>query len=338
MRLHPTSVIRRTGKRLVVLLLAMAAACSLVNGVAASRADANTTQRWTDIDWYMDDYDSAARPSQASANQSAAYQRVVDRMREIAGQPMAGLSNAQFSDTTVRGRDTTTNRVIRVLLWSNRVTPRNPHGQTRADVALYYSVDNLYFMGFSAHGVHYRLNADYTRRLAEEMRVRFNTPTAPLFNTISSDGGYASLAATPAWRGDQAYTAANFLTHWDALETATPANRNSNAVLRAMAFFIGATSESARFGWIENRIANVLIYNRDMTEPGNPANIGRFGTDLENNWDTLSAAAHRSARGLNTTTVDIDGRQYADWEDIYGGDESANPIIAPFLAIQGSGL
>ncbi|MFC9289120.1 hypothetical protein, partial [Streptomyces sp. NPDC057052] len=84
--------------------------------------------------------------------------------------------------------------------------------------------------------------------------------------------------------------------------------------------------------------ANVLIYNRDMTEPGNPANIGRFGTDLENNWDTLSAAAHRSVRGLNTTTVDIDGRRYADWEDIYGGDESANPIIASFLAIQGSGL
>ncbi|MFD4537666.1 ribosome-inactivating family protein [Kitasatospora sp. NPDC058397] len=338
MYLHPTSTMRRAGRRLAVLLLAMAAACGLVNGLAAPHADANTTQRWTDIDWDMTGYDSAARPSSAAANQSGEYRRVVDRMREIAGQPMAGLPNAPyFSDTTVRGRETATNRVIRVLVWSNAVTPSNPRGERRADVALYFSVDNLYFMGFSSHGLHYRLNAPYTVRLAEEMRVRFNMPTAPLLNTISSDGGYASLAANPTWRGDQPYTASNFLTHLSALDTATSANRNSNAVLRAMAYFIGATSEAARFGWIENRIASVLIYNGDPTETSRPANIGRFGTDLENNWDTLSTVAHRSARGQNTTAVNIDGRQYADWEDIYGG-ETANPIIVPFLAIQGSGL
>jgi Ribosome inactivating protein len=332
--MHPMSAMRRAGRQLAVLLLAMAAACGLLNGLAAPQAHANTSDRWTDIDWHMEGYNDP-RGTSGAASQSRNYQDMVNRLRQLAGQEMAGVQGmGGLHDTTVRGRETATNRVIRVLLWDDT------HGTQQANVALYFSVDNLYFMGFSSHGVHYRLNAPYTRRLAEEMRVRYNLTTAPLFHDINSDGSYASLAATPTWRADQEYTATNFMTHLRALDTATPANRNSNAVLRAMAYFIGATAEAARFGWIQNRIANVLIYNEDRTDPNGPANIGRFGTDLENNWDTLSTLAHRSARGNQTTPVNIDGRIYANLMQIWdgGGNNEYQPPIAPFLAIQGSGL
>ncbi|MFF0416291.1 ribosome-inactivating family protein [Kitasatospora sp. NPDC004745] len=347
MHLHPITTVRRTGRQLAVLLLALAAACGTVNGLAAPQAHANTSDLWTDIDWHLEDFDvprpHPSRPqdppvgNQQTSNQSGAYARVVDRMRQLAGQGMAGVQgNEHYLDTTVAGRTNATNRVIRVLLWSNAT------GQQRADVALYFSVDNLYFMGFSSHGQHYRLNANYTRGLAESIRVHERAQTAPWVNPINSDGSYASLAATPTWRAAEPYTAANFLRHLDALSNATPANRNSNEVLRAMAFFIGATSEAARFGWIEHRIAAVIYADADPTPepapPGeDPRTIGRFGTDLENNWDTLSSLAHRTAQGYNGTMVPIAGFEYRDWRDLDRGG-NGNRRIAPFLAIQGSGI
>ncbi|MFF9060872.1 ribosome-inactivating family protein [Streptomyces sp. NPDC014882] len=320
----------------------MTAACGLLNGVTAPQAHANTSERWTDIDWHMEDYDEP-RGGSAAARQSRYYQDVVNRMRQLASQEMAGVQGQPgLYDTTVaRGR--TTNRVIRVLLWSNQATDRNPTGAQRADVALYYSVDNLYLMGFSVHGLHYRINASYSAHLAEEIRVHERMRVAPLVREINSDGSYASLAAGPEWRGAEPYTASRFMIHWRALEAATPSSMNSSPVRRALAYFIGATAEATRFGWIQNRIANVLTYNEDRTDPNGPAHIGRFGTDLQNNWNTLSTLAHQSARGNRTTPVNIDERIYRNLWEIWDGDGddddgTGRPRIAPFLAIQGSGI
>lgn len=332
----------RAGARAGALLLAMAAVGGLVNGAAAPEAQANTSERWTDIDWHMEDYD-APRGGSAAARQSRYYQDVVNRMRQLASQEMAGTQGLPGVYDTTIAPGTRTNRVIRILLWNNEATTRNPNGAQRADVALYYSVDNLYLMGFSAHGNHYRINAPYSAHLAEEIRVHDNLRTAPLVRAIDSNGSYASLSASEEWRGAEAYTAARFSLHWRALEAANANNLNSSGVRRALAYFIGATSEATRFGWIADRIASTLIYNGDPDYPGSPDHIGEFGTDLEMNWDTLSSLAHRSAAGRNVTAVNINGRVYGSLRQIWDGDgddddSTGRPRIAPFLAIQGSGL
>ncbi|MFF8657537.1 ribosome-inactivating family protein [Streptomyces huasconensis] len=305
-----------------------------MQGLAAPQAFAATNNLWTEIDWRMDDYQER-RMGHDSARHGGEYVQLVRRLRQLASDPMAGTQGMpDLYDTTVRRQQDATQRVIRIALWSNA----NPSGEARSDVALYFSVDNLYLMGFSSRGRHYRFDAPFASHLASSMQRRYGGGT-PIVSEMSSSGDYASLNASPTWRGNQPYTADNFMHHLNELENATPDNMNDNGVRRALAFFIGATSEAARFGFIERRIGNVLVYNNDPDFPGRPAHLGGFGTDLQNNWNTLSAMVHRNLNGEDPVAVRIDGRTYRTVHDVLNGlRNGAGPRIAPFIAIVGSGM
>ncbi|MEV7416516.1 ribosome-inactivating family protein [Streptomyces sp. NPDC089919] len=340
MHLHPTSITRRTGRQLSVLLLALMSACSVLFGAAAPKAHAEVpaNQRFTTIDWHLYAYDYPDRTSQAddSAND---YIAMVNALRNAAGHQMAGVSNSPgYMDTPTR---TNSNRIIRVLVWTHEADGNHAH------LALYFNVDNLYFLGFSAHGQHYRIvprpnqaAAAYTNHLPEELRRGLGLATAPLFNQITGDGSYQQMSAPPEWRGNQPYDRRMMYQQVQNLTNTTPESRNSQTTNRAMAYIIGATAEAARCGWIQRRIAQSIYAGGDRNYPGNPAHIGNFGTDLETRWSDLSRMAHNTAATPRRPDpgVDIDGRHYGNVTDLgITDDDVERPRLTPFLALYNSG-
>ncbi|WP_282797397.1 ribosome-inactivating family protein [Streptomyces sp. CC224B] len=316
---------RRSFTRIGAAALALPALGAL-QGLAAPHAYANTNNLWSDMDWRMAGYEEA-RGTMDAARQGSQYQSLVRGLRGLTSQPMAGAQgDPRFLDTTRRASDPSL-RVIRILLW-------NPLG--RAHVALYFNVDNLYLMGFSSHGQHFRFDDTSFSHLSQSLARRFGGP-APLVRVMRSTGRYATLSAPAEWRGNQVYTTHNFLFHLSTLETANEHNMNAVDVNRALAFFIGATSEAARFGWIEERVASVIARGYDPADPNHPAHLGAFGTDLQNAWDPMSVMVHRTLQGRSDITpVRIDHRVYNNWQEV--SSTSAGPRIAPFIGILGKGI
>ncbi|MFD3330338.1 ribosome-inactivating family protein [Streptomyces sp. NPDC058701] len=336
MHLHPTPTVRRTGRQLAALLLALVSAFSMLFGAAAPKAHAETSQRFTTIDWHIDRYGAPVNSAQSRDNMDD-YNAMVNALRNASGHQMPGVSNSPgYMDTPTR---TNSNRVIRVLVWSHQADG------PRAHLALYFNVDNLYFLGFSAHGQHYRIvpranQADraYTNHLPEELRRASNPvpPTVPLFNQITGDGSYAQMSASETWRGAQEYTPHMIYQRAETLRLVTPETRNSTQVNQAMAYMIQATSEAARTGWIQGRIASSIYQGGDYSEPGAPANLGPFGTDLELQWSHLSRMAHNTAAGRPDAGVTINNRTYRTVTDL-GLWEPNRPRLTPFLALYASG-
>ncbi|MFI5868490.1 ribosome-inactivating family protein [Streptomyces sp. NPDC051546] len=215
----------------------------------------------------------------------------------------------------------------------------------RAHLALYFNVDNLYFLGFSARGQHYRIvprpnQADraYTNHLPEAVRLVSDPvpQNVPLFNQITGDGSYAQMSAPDDWRGAQRYDRTTMYEQVQNLTNATPDSRNSTTVNRAMAYIIGATAEAARFGWIQERVAMGIYASGDRSQPGSPAHIGAFGTGLELNWSNMARMAHNTAAGRADRGVTIDGRYYGNVTEI-GNPTNGQPRLTPFLALYASG-
>ncbi|MFJ3505701.1 ribosome-inactivating family protein [Streptomyces sp. NPDC090135] len=334
MHLHPTPTVRRTGRQLAVLLLALVSTFSVLFGAAAPKANAETSERFTTINWYIDRYGASLSSPQSRDNMDG-YNAMVNALRNASGHQMPGVSNSPgYMDTPTR---TNSNRVIRVLVWSHQAD--GPH----AHLALYFNVDNLYFLGFSAHGQHYRIvpranqaNRAYTNHLPEEIRHAYGLATAPLFNQITGDGSYGQMSASEEWRGAQIYTPYMIYERAETLRLATPETRNSTQVNQAMAYMIQATSEAARTGWIQGRIAASIYQGGDYSEQGAPANLGPFGTDLELYWSHLSRMAHNTAAGRPDPGVTINNRTYRTVTDL-GLWEPNRPRLTPFLALYASG-
>ncbi|MFK0238772.1 ribosome-inactivating family protein [Streptomyces vinaceus] len=330
--LHPTSTTRRTGRQLAILLLSLVSACSVLFGAAAPKAEAETTQRFTTIDWHMDDY-IAPPNSDRAANNRDDYNDMVNALRNAAGHQMEGVSNSPgYMDTPTR---TNTNRIIRVLIWTH--TAVGP----RANLALYFNVDNLYMLGFSSNGFHYRFvtgnpATEFTNHLPEELRLGLHSATPLFFTPIRGDGSYAQMSAPAEWRANQEYTASMLYQREQILDNFRPERPVTSTVTQAMAYFIGATAEAARFGWIQNRIAQTIYRGGDTAEPGSPANIGPFGTDLETNWGALSRMAHNTAAHRVDPGVTINNRTYYNVNDL-GNNVGFRPRLTPFLALYGSG-
>ncbi|RSS79939.1 ribosome-inactivating family protein [Streptomyces sp. WAC06614] len=327
MHLHPTSTVRRTGRQVAVLLLALVSACSVLFGAAAPQAHAETNRQWTDIDWHLNGYTAWRQSPEARENYND-YNAMVNALRNAAAHQMEGVSNSPgYMDTPTR---TNTHRVVRVLVWTDE-----PEG-SRAHLALYFNLDNLYLMGFSANRVHYRFNETWTEHLPAAYRAREPSDPHPEFHTLLSDGSYGSLSAPDSWRANQRYTSLTIEQRARTLINASLGQRNTSEVRQALAYLIGATAEAARFGWIQNRIAQTIFYDGDIAEPGSPAHIGPFGTDLETNWGALSRMAHRTAAHRTDPGVQIDGRWFRNVEDI-GIPTNSRPRLTPFLALYNSG-
>ncbi|WP_404816270.1 ribosome-inactivating family protein [Streptomyces thermolineatus] len=317
--MNPISVVRRAGRRLGTLLLALLAACALVSAGTVP-AHAETSRRYTVIDWHMEGYDAGDGGS-AGADRAVRYRDMIAQLRAASGHRMAGAGGGDMLDTPTR---TNTNRVIEVRVWTNEYgSPAQSH------VRLYFSVDNLYLLGFTNRGHNWRFS-DADLPLAREIQNHYGYTNPPLFTSIYR-GNYGTLDPNEV-RGAFHYNALTMQMSMDSLSHFSYENRYHYR--STLAYFIGATAEAARFGWIEHRIAASVNVGHDTTDPNNPDYLGNFGVELQTAWDDLSRLAHRTVNGGSSTPVTVDRRTYTNITQIRHG--IGRPRIAPFLALHGS--
>ncbi|GAA2479854.1 ribosome-inactivating protein [Streptomyces thermolineatus] len=319
--MNPIPSVRRAGRSLGTLFLALLAACSLVTfGTTPARAE--TSQRYTVIDWHMEGYDTGDGGSQG-ADRALRYRDMIAQLRAASGHRMTGANGSDMLDTPTR---TDTNRVIEVRVWTNA-----HGGPSESHVALYFSVDNLYLLGFTTRGRHW-LFSDTTLPLAREIQNHYGMRTPPLFQDIRYRGNYDTLDPHTL-RGAFHYNALTMQMSMDGLSRFSLEDR---AHYRGtLAYLIGATSEAARFGWIEHRIAAAINRGYDSSDPNLPDNLGNFGVELQTQWSALSRVAHRTVNGGTSTPVTVDRRVYTNITQIRYG--AGVPRLTPFLALYRSG-
>ncbi|MEF3119502.1 ribosome-inactivating family protein [Streptomyces chrestomyceticus] len=314
--MHPISLLRRIGRRLGVLFLAFAATCGLLTGAAAP-AQADTSVRWTEIDWEIGDYYEPDN-SAAAERRRRAYQDLINRLRQAGGHRMPNMGD-DLMDTPTQ----VMNRYIEVRV-------RNTGNADSWPVSLYFSADNLYLHGFAAGGRRWQFS-DTPRLLTTEYTARYGS--APMFTNLGYSGNYNHLDSSGR-RGSRSYDAQSLyraLTNLRYVSTSTANNYRQD-----LAYIIGATSEAARFGWIERRISAVIEHGYDYAGGEYATHLGNFGLELQTHWSALSALVHRSLRGAQVTPVRVDNRVFRTWRNVTDGEATSTPRVAPFLAHFGS--
>ncbi len=316
--MHPISAIRRVGRRLGVLCLALLATCVLVNAdVTPARAD--TTQPWTTIEWDI----TGMKNKVASPGAASTYRAMIARLRDISSHQILN----EVRDSMEQG----TGRYIEV-----RVRDRSEANQHR--LSLYFRADNLYLDGFTVVGQNYRFN-NAPAELVTGFTQHYNNQGNMLFRTLPYSNHYRDLASDTA-RGDARYAATNVHGYLNVMAELTPGNWHE--ARPEIAYIIGATAEAARFGWIENRIGRSIGAGSDNDGQGYYANIGGFGVDLENNWSRLSHIVHQGMRNETVPRAQhalINGRRYASLQEIQYGtvqDNRNGPGLTPLLALYGA--
>ncbi|MEF3117636.1 ribosome-inactivating family protein [Streptomyces chrestomyceticus] len=312
--MHPIGAVRRAGRRLGTMLLALLATCTLVT-VGAPSAHAETTERYLRLEWNL----RGLHDPDEGQNRERQYREFIRQLRAASGSRMAGVSGNDMFDTPARTR---TNRVVQVSV----VTDHSGEG---IHLILYFSLDDMYLRGFTVGGQNYQFtDSSYDFPLADEIQ-RANGGATPLFHAIYS-GSYRTLDPHDT-RGGLSYAPENMARFMDDLRYRF-AYGTRNTYQRHLAYIIGATAEAARFGWIENRIAAVLNRGRDYSADGAPSTLGNFGMELQTHWSDLSRVAHQTSGGGTSNPVYIDGRSYSNISQIRIGTGGVPPLV-PFLAL-----
>ncbi|WP_030022359.1 ribosome-inactivating family protein [Streptomyces monomycini] len=316
--MHPISAVRGVGRRIGVLCLALFAACGLLNG-NATPAHADTTQPWTVIEWDI----TGMKGKTASPGAASNYRAMVARLRDI--------SSHQILNDVRESMPQGTGRYIEV-----RVRDRGAATQHR--LSLYLRADNLYLDGFTVQGQNYSFR-EAPREMVTGFSRFYRNQGNMLFDVLPYTGHYRDLAESQA-RSEASYDASHMFQYLDTMTGLT--ENNWYGARSHIAFVIGATSEAARFGWIENRIARSIHAGSDYDGEGSYSFIGGFGVDLENNWERLSRIVHA---GMNNESLPaaqharIAGRIYANLHEIQYGttrNNQAGPRIAPFITLYGA--
>ncbi|WCD83698.1 hypothetical protein KPP03845_100017 [Streptomyces xanthophaeus] len=311
---------RTTRLRLGILCLALFAACGLLTGTAKP-AHADTSQRWTVIDWDTTGYETcvpAGGGTNASNNNARSYEAVIERFRSTVSHPIpyapAGILDSQERQT---------NNITQIRILRNG----------RHDVSLYFGNNNLYLLGFSVDGAHWRFS-DTGSQLAREWQNASPPGTPlPLFQSLGYDGNYNSLDSGR----DRQHFSLNSVditaTLQDLREIRTS---NANSYRRHLAAIIGFTAEAASFGYIQRRVASVIQYGRAMTGPNadRTHRMGRFGMDIQYQWSRLSQIVHQSMMGNTPIPVTIDGQTFRNVTEI--GEYNSDRRLTPFISLWGS--
>ncbi|MEW2373909.1 ribosome-inactivating family protein [Streptomyces sp. NPDC006656] len=318
--MHLTTAPLAFGRRLGILCLALFAACGLLTGTAKP-AHADTSQRWTVINWDTTGYETYVPPgagTNASNNNARSYEAVIERLRSTVSHPIpyapAGILDSQERQT---------DNITEIRIWRNG----------RHDVSLYYGNNNLYLLGFSVDGAHWRFS-DTGSFLAREWQNASPPGTPlPLFQSLGYSGNYNSLDSAR----DRQYFSLNSVDITAALQGLRDIRTsNANDARRRLAAIIGFTSEAARFGYIQRRTASIIQYGRATTGPNAARDqyMGRFGMEIQYQWSRLSQIVHQSMIGHPTNPVAIDGQTFRNVTDI--SEYNSDRRITPFISLWGS--
>ncbi|MFJ4189605.1 ribosome-inactivating family protein [Kitasatospora sp. NPDC089509] len=291
------------------------AAVGVSQGLSAQPAQALPTGLWTLVDWDISNLTSDT----CSWSASLAYNDMISTVRNVSGQPIGnGMSDSVT--TTEHGR------YIEVRLMD--------HGANRLSILL--RADNLYMDGFiNAYG-RFVFRGTNTAPLATALLSRYpNTPTPITFPELPWNENYNSFSSD-SWRRNTPFTAlrSQVNTLIDMQSSPRSGNAQGNNVAQALTQLVAATSEAARFPWIQRRIANTIGNGGDYDTNGLQTTLGPFGAELENNWSTLSVLLRLNAAGRTGAPVTVDGRIYRNHTDIeLGNSNVAAPAIGPMLTL-----
>ncbi|MEU7226122.1 ribosome-inactivating family protein [Streptomyces chrestomyceticus] len=309
------SIVRRVGRRLGVLLLALLATCGLLNANSAPAHADTGNSRWTVIPWYVSDLDGEMRTPEGAAR----YRDFITSLRTWAGHQI----NNQNVDRRLWETETIQNHFIEVQVWTGP-------NQDQLHLTLYFRTNDLYLVGFGANSQRWQFGDAGGDRsaLARAWRDQYNQ--AGRFNDLGYDENYNSLDPNRE-RGDMVYTP--WYLHNQLMSFQGINRQTANNYRLRLAYIAQATAEAARTPWIFNRIHETI---RDGESSGDDSGrrytyVGSFGMALENQWSNLSRLIYRVMRGQRVDPVDVDGRRYRNIDDIVLGDPT-RPQIGALLA------
>ncbi|QCX73876.1 Ribosome inactivating protein [Streptomyces sp. YIM 121038] len=322
--MQPILALRRAGRRLSALCFALLATCTLVNA-GGTPAHADTSEMWTKRVWDISDLARAQRAgAEGTLGGANSHAVMVGELRRISSHPFVNGVRESMPEGT--------GRYIELQIHDETASPSHR-------LSLYLRADNLYLDGFTVNGQNYRFN-DAPAALTTGLHNAYNGRGNLLFRTLPYSGHYADLANAEA-RGAASFEPSSLYAHLSEMMYLDENHWNSSRVRRAIANVIAATSEAARFGWIENRIYFSLLQG-GQTDGDNSgvrySNLGSFGVSLENNWARLSRLAHREANGnlLDSDAVTINNTRYQNLAHLRNGVGTGGQRIAPLIALYGA--
>ncbi|WP_409235780.1 ribosome-inactivating family protein [Streptomyces sp. PA5.6] len=290
---------RRLGAWLASFLVLL----GITQGVATPEAHALPAYPYQSIEWDITGLEDGNNPLAAGQ-----YDNMIRQLRGIAATPIAG----GVGETTQEE-----GHVIEVQV------VRYPHGGQRThNLSLYFWAHDLYLIGFTSQGYNYRFS-DTSDLLRQREHAAYPNGHRRAFTNLGYTGRYSDLGASDSTRASinmnyQGWTLARHLDRLGAVRDNRPSSQDYG---RDIAHIIGATSEAARMGWIQNRVSNTIRQGGDG--PQHFDYIGSFGASLENNWGRLSALVNNLNRGQSGSPVNIDGSRYRTLGDIFNGPGGA---------------
>ncbi len=310
--MYPVSTVRRVGRRLGVLLLALLTMGGLLDA-NATPARAVTHSDWSEIVWEIGDMRYQTSTTQGALR----YRNLINNIRALAaaeGHLGSGAESEHLQETENRS-----NRFIEVI-----VREDGSH-----ILSLYFQTRDMYLVGIAAENARYQWSGDGdSSALARAYRQRYRQ--AGDFRAIGYSENYRDLA-TEAERGEFAYNPSAFYNRLESLSHMTRSNANTRR--RDFAYVIQATSEAVRFDWIRDRIFQTI---RDGESEPDPAgmryqNLGSYGVALTLNWTRLSTFVYQLVRNLPATII-IAGNVYDSLARLLNGVHGRMPGIGGILA------
>ncbi|MEU1881436.1 ribosome-inactivating family protein [Streptosporangium sp. NPDC020072] len=301
---------QKIAQRLGSILLSLTCVLGLVQVGAAGPANADTTSRWTIMNWDIDTLNDGG----LGAAQS--YGEMLNDLRDLAGEE---VRNRYWETETVD------DHYIELQIENN-----GDHF-----LSLYFRSSNLYLEGFTVRGQNYQFR-DTPDSLMREF-IRHYRAGNLAFDVLGYSSSYGELDAQGN-RGNAHFTTADLYHYFYEMINFTAATQNNHRL--RLANIIAATSEAVRSGWIRRRIQTVLHYGSHIDENGGrQTTLGGFGLALENNWSRLSRLAYRSRAGSANSSdyVNINGYSYQSLTDITLGNVPRRiPSLEGLLALGSS--
>ncbi|MFD7666004.1 ribosome-inactivating family protein [Streptomyces sp. NPDC059788] len=305
------STVRRVGRRLGVLLLALLTMGGLLDA-NATPAGATTPSTWNIITWTIDDLQYTTHTQLGSQN----YRNLIQNIRGLAaaeGRLGSGANSYHLQETEDRP-----GRFIEV-----QVLDHDEH-----TLSLYFQTRDMYLVGIAAGNVRYQW-ADSGDESPLARAYRQNYHEAGGFRTIGYSENYNNLTSRQA-REEFVYTLLEMYRRLNRLADMTRSNADSRRT--DFAYVIQGTSEAVRFDWIRDRIYQTI---RDGVSEPDPAGgryscLGSYGVDLTLNWSALSVFVYHALSSL-PVYIEIAGNAYRTLSELLYGQRDVRPGIGGIL-------